>query len=280
MRGTLHLVPAEDLPWLLRLTAVRVVEATARRRAELGLDSGELDRAREHAESALQGGARLRRQELLHVWDRAGLATTGQRGYHLIAHLAQTGVLCFGPHVDSEPAIVLVDDWVRHPRRLDRDEALSELATRYFRGHGPATVKDFGRWTNLRAADVRAAVALARPHLESVTFEGVEHLMDPQTPAVRAACRHRVLGTFLLPGFDEFVLGYGDRTAVLDPEFADRIVPGGNGVFRGTVVHAGRIVGTWRHAGRGARRTVDATPFTTFPPKVAAGIQEAYAALP
>ncbi|MDP9417080.1 MAG: winged helix DNA-binding domain-containing protein, partial [Actinomycetota bacterium] len=104
MRGTLHLVPAEDLPWLLRLTAVRVVEATARRRAELGLDSGDLDRAREHAESALQGGARLRRQELLDVWDRAGLATTGQRGYHLIAHLAQTGVLCFGPHVDSEPA--------------------------------------------------------------------------------------------------------------------------------------------------------------------------------
>ena len=70
---------------------------------------------------------------------------------------------------------------------------------------------------------------------------------------------------FLLPGFDEFVLGYGDRTAVLDPEFAGRIVPGSNGMFRPTVVHGGRIVGTWGWTGRGAKRTVTATPFTAVP---------------
>ena len=86
---------------------------------------------------------------------------------------------------------------------------------------------------------------------------------------------HRLIATvatFLLPGFDEFVLGYGDRSAVLDPAFADRIVPGGNGMFRPTVVSDGRIVGTWQWTGRGAARTVTPTPFTDFPPAVATAV--------
>ena len=85
---------------------------------------------------------------------------------------------------------------------------------------------------------------------------------------------------FLLPGFDEFVLGYRDRSTILAPEFADRIVPGGNGMFRPTVVLGGRIVGTWGWTGRGARRTVTATPFTSLPDDVAGRIAEQAARLP
>ena len=72
----------------------------------------------------------------------------------------------------------------------------------------------------------------------------------------------------------------GDRSAVLDPEFADRIVPGGNGVFRPTVVSDGRIVGTWRWTGRGTGRTATATPFTAWADDVAAEIARLAAALP
>lgn len=53
-------------------------------------------------------------------------------------------------------------------------------------------------------------------------------------------------GALLLPAFDEFVLGYKDRSDSLEPRFAQRIAPGGNGVFRSTAVVGGRIVGTWR----------------------------------
>ena len=95
-----------------------------------------------------------------------------------------------------------------------------------------------------------------------------------------AACREEAGGVFLLPGFDEFVLGYADRGAVLDPAFADRIVPGGNGMFRATVVGDGRIVGTWRRAGRGAARSVEAEPFTAFTDDVAAMVPKLAAALP
>jgi hypothetical protein len=280
MRGTLHLAVAEDLPWLLELTAPRVLSGAAARRAQLGLELSTLELAGQVAVNALAGGHRLSRAELLALWDKAGVATTGQRGYHMIWYLAQTGLVCFGPIEDGEPQLVLVEEWIPRPRILERDEALGELALRYFSSHGPATVKDLTRWANLIAADVRTGLALALPRLERIEVDGVQYFMDPQTPDLLDACLRRAKGVFLLPGFDEYILGYGDRTAVLPAEFANLIVPGGNGMFRPTVVSAGQVVGTWRHAGRGAKRTIEATPFTSFTSAVDKAITQAYAKLP
>lgn len=280
MRGTLHVVPAGDLPWMLRVTAPRVVRTAATRHAALGLDAAMLDRARELTVSALSGGRRLRRDDLFAAWNAGGVATDGQRAYHTLWHLAQTGTVCFGPTCGGDQLLVLVDEWIGSPRRPDRDEALGELASRYFRGHGPATVADFTRWTGLVAADVRTALAIAGPGLARLELDGTEYLMDERTPDLLDACRPDARGVFLLPGFDEYVIGYGDRGAMLPAEFAQRIVPGGNGVFRPTVVADGQVVGTWRAAGRGAARTVEATPFTSFTDRVARAIPRVYARLP
>ncbi len=198
----------------------------------------------------------------------------------MLWHLAQTGTLCLGPVRDGDQLVVLVDEWIRRPRRMERDEALGELALRYFRSHGPATVKDFIRWTGLTATDARAGLALARPELASIDVDGVEHLLDPETRQRLGTCRNEARGVFLLPGFDEFVLGYADRSAVIAPEHADLLVPGGNGVFRPTVVCDGRIVGTWRHTGRGAKRSVAATAFTAFDAHTDRAISATYASLP
>jgi len=280
MRGTLHLVAAEDLGWMLELTAPRTLSSAAARQVRLGLQAQVLESARTVAVQVLQGGRRLRRRELFAEWEAAGLTTTGQRGYHLPWHLAQTATVCFGPVRGGEQLLVLAEEWIRHPRRLEREEALGEWAVRYFRSHGPATVRDFARWTNLLAVDVRTGVALARPQLASITVDNTEYLMDPRTPELLDACRRRAGGVFLLPGFDEFILGYQDRSAVLPEEFAGHIVPGGNGMFRPTVISRGRVVGTWKHTGSGAGRGVDATPFTTFTDPLATAIARAHAALP
>jgi len=280
MRSTLHLVPAEDLHWLLELCGPRVLAGAARRRAVLGLTEADTERARELVTAALSGGRRCSRKELLAVVADGGVATTGQRGYHLLWYLSQTGTLCLGPMDGGDQLFVLLDEWVTAPRRLDRDAALAELALRYLRGHGPATVADLARWAGLPVTDVRAGVAAVRDELAAVEVDGREHLMAPETADLLAGCRAQAAGLFLLPGFDEFVLGYADRSCAVPPEHADRIVPGGNGVFRPTVVHRGRVVGTWGWEGRGARRTVTATPFTTFPDEVAEAIPAAAAALP
>jgi Winged helix DNA-binding domain len=280
MRGTLHLVAAEDLGWLLDLLAPRVLSAVTGRRTELGLDPAQYERALDLAVPAMSGGRGLRRRALLAVWEDGGLSTAGQRGAHLLGQLAQTGVICLGPMDGAEQLFVLTDEWIRRPRRLGRADALRELALRYFRGHGPATLADLARWAGLRITEARAGLDAARPDLASLTVDDTEYFLDPRTPDLLAGCRAEARGLFLLPGFDEFVLGYGDRGAMLDPRLADRIVPGGNGMFRSTVVHDGRIVGTWGWTGRGATRTVAATPFTSFPDAVTAAIPDAAAGLP
>jgi hypothetical protein len=272
MRGTLHLVAAEDLHWLIGLLGPRVLAGAPARRAQLGITDESIEQARGIAVEALGGGRRLRRKELLGALADGGVEVAGQRGYHLLWYLSQTSTLCFGPMADGEQCFVLMDDWIRAPRRLEPDEALAELAGRFFRGHGPATVKDLARWANIRITEARAGLAAVRETLARLEVDGVEHFLDPETPDLLADCRKEARGTFLLPGFDEFVLGYGDRSAVLDPAFADRIVPGGNGMFRPTVVSDGRIVGTWQWTGRGAARTVTPTPFTDFPPAVATAV--------
>jgi hypothetical protein len=281
MRGTLHLLAADDAHWMLELLASRSLTALTARWAQLGLSEADAERARELVTAALAGGGRMRRADLLTAIEDGGVATTGQRGYHLLGYLARTGTLCLGPTDGAgEQLLVLLDDWVPAPRRPARDEALGELTLRFFRGHGPATVHDLARWAGLPLRDVRAGLAIARPQLAALDVDGVEHLLDPEVPDRLAACRQEADGVFLLPGFDEFVLGYRDRTTILGPEFAERIVPGSNGMFRPTVVLGGRVVGTWQWTGRGAKRAVTATPFTSFPVSVDERIRDAAARLP
>jgi hypothetical protein len=281
MRGTLHLVAADDLPWMLEVLGSRTLAGVAKRWANLELDETQAERAREAVLAALQDTDRAGRAELLAAIADGGVATTGQRGYHLLWYLSQTGTLCLGPtDGEGDQLYVRLDEWIPDPRRLDREQAHAELALRFFAGHGPATVQDLVRWSGSTARDVRAGLAQVRDRLEAVTVDGTEYLMDPGTPDRLAAAKAEAEGVLLLPGFDEFVLGYGDRTAVLPAEFAARIVPGGNGMFRPTVVHRGQVVGTWKWTGRGAKRTVEAEPFTTFPAKLAAAVPKVAATLP
>jgi hypothetical protein len=280
MRGTLHLVAAEDLPWMIGLLGPRVLTGAPARRTQLGITDADIEKARGLAVQALSGGRQLRRAEILAALADGGVEITGQRGYHLLSYLSQTCTLCLGPIDDGEQRFVLMDEWIRSPRRLAGEEALGELAGRFFRGHGPATLKDLTRWAGLRITESRAALATARDGLARLEVDGAEYFLDPETPDLLADHRDEALAVRLLPGFDEFVLGYADRTCAVPPEFADRIVPGGNGMFRPTVVSGGRVVGTWGWSGRGAKRTVTATPFTVFADDVSSAVPALAAALP
>ncbi len=280
MRGTLHLVAAEDLLWMLDVAAPRIINAMAGRHARLGLDARSLDCARELAEGALGGGRSLSRAELFAVWRDGGHDTAGQRGVHTLSHLCRVGVLCLGPLDGAEQRVVLVADAIPVPRRLERDEGLGEWARRYVAGHGPVTVKDFARWANLTLTEARAGLATVRSELDSMRVDGIDYLLDARTPELLSANRDEALGVLLLPGFDELMLGYADRSAALPAAFADAIVPGGNGMFRATVVSAGQVIGTWRTVGTGVKRRIEATPFTTFSAAELAGIAKAYADLP
>ncbi|WP_432533811.1 winged helix DNA-binding domain-containing protein [Kineococcus arenarius] len=280
LRGTLHLLAAVDLPWVLALCAPRVLRSTATRRAGLGITDDDAAAARRTAEDALAGGRGATRAELLAALGAAGQVTADGRGYHLLLHLSLTGVLCLGPLRGREQEFVLLAEHVPRPRHLDGDEALAELARRFLLSHGPATVADLARWAGLPLTAARRAVAAARTDLAAVDVEGTEHLHDPELPDLVAAHRRAAAGTHLLPGFDEFLLGYADRSHVLPAEHAERVVPGGNGVFRGTVVHGGVVVGTWSRGPGRSGEQVAAEPFGSFTPAQERGVRRCAAALP
>ena len=121
MRGTLHFVPPEDLRWMLSVTMDRMVAGLGRRQQQLGLEAADFARARgrRHRGARPVAGASAG-PTLMELWEAAGIATTGQRGYHLIYFLAQTGLLCWGPVVRSgngnpAQALVLLDEWAPAP---------------------------------------------------------------------------------------------------------------------------------------------------------------------
>ena len=257
MRGTIHFVPAADAKWMLRLCASRVIARDGRRLEQLGLDASIIERSRELVADTLRGGKRLSRAGMLAVLEVAGISTAGQRGYHLLWYLAQTGLICFGPQQGTEQTFVLLDEWVPDSHELDGEEALAVLAGRYFASHGPATVHDFARWAGLTVTEARAGLAAA-PGLTRAEVDGTAYWMAADAPSRIAEGEGRA---FLLPGFDEYLLGYKDRRAVLADEHAPRIVPGNNGVFQPMIVVAGQVVGTWKRAikKRGVELTL--TPF-------------------
>ncbi|QIK83167.1 winged helix DNA-binding domain-containing protein [Sanguibacter sp. HDW7] len=246
LRGTLHALAADDLPWLLSLTGERMRRAAARRREQLGIADRDLEAARTAAVSLMHGGG-ASRATLLAAFVDAGQGVAAGRGYHLIVDLAVQGVLALGPFDGTEHLFVLLDELVPDLVVTPRATAVRTLVERYVRGHGPATPADVARWCGLPLGDLRPALAdLA----DAGVVTSVEIPSGPAwvvPDALDAA--PRATGVLLLPGFDELVLGYADRTATLTTAHETLIVPGGNGVFKPVVVADGRAVATWT-AGR------------------------------
>src|SRR5438552_16716863 len=157
IRGTLHFVPAADVRWMLALMASRVVAGNAGRYRQLDLDERTFDVAKDVLVKALSGGKELTRQAIYRLLEEAGIGLegggpldTGQiRGLHILAYHAQTGLIRYGRHQGKQPAFALLDEWVPRTRTLARDEALGELAKRYFTSPGPATVQALAWWSSL-----------------------------------------------------------------------------------------------------------------------------------
>jgi len=242
MRGTLHFVAAADVRWMLELLTPRIVAGRAGRHKELGLDAALFVRCEKLLVKALQGGKQVARGGLLALLERAGISTASQRGYVILWRLAHEGVICFGSHQGKQPAFALLDEWAPKAKSLPRDHALAELALRYFIGHGPATLRDFVWWSGLKVADAKAGLEMVSSKLGRETIHGAVYWMPQDTPAL-----HDVSPTaYLLPGFDEFMLGYTDRAAALDSRHAQKVLPGNNGMFMSTIIIDGRVAGLWK----------------------------------
>jgi len=259
LRGTVHLVPSRDARWMVELTGARALAGAAKRRSSLGISERTAERAVDVLGTALAGGGRLTRSQCLATLQAGGISVQGQRGYHLLWYACQTAVACIAANVGAEQSFALLDEWAPNPHLPDREEALGTLALRYVRGRGPTTVKDFAGWAGLTMADARRGVAVAGDALAAVPVEGVEMLLAAAALS-RSVPSPDPDGVRVLPRFDEYLLGYKERSLMLAPQHANAIIPGRNGVFQPTVVLGGRVVGTWRRSRTAAHTRVTVHP--------------------
>jgi hypothetical protein len=274
LRGTLHLVAPEDLRWMLDLTGERTVARYAPVYRDRGLDRPTFDRSRDVLTAALQGGRRQVRQELFAELAAAGVDPAGQRGINILGYLAMKQVLVVGPHDGRQPTYALLEEWVAPGDRPDRDEALGRLALRYFTSHGPATVRDLAWWSGLTLTDARRGLEIALPSLATLQLGDVPHHLSPAV--LEAGDADPEGNALLLPGFDEYLLGYTHRAAAISADEEERIVPGRNGMFLSTMVWEGGVVGTWRRT-LGRRETVQLEwrPFRPLSPAMLAAFEGA-----
>jgi hypothetical protein len=275
MRGTLHFVAPEDVRWMLALLTPRIIARAARRHNQLELDEAIFARSEALFAKALQGGKQLTRPQMMDVLEQADISTKGQRGYHILGWAAQNGLICLGPRQGKQDTFVWLADWVPETKPLNRDEALAELAHRYFTGHGPATIQDFMWWSGLPAAKARAGPEMVETRLAQEVVDGQTYWFLPSRTTPKAASPT----AYLLPAFDEYLLGYKDRRAVLDPAHATKVVPGANGMFKPLIVVDGRVVGTWKRTLRKTKVLVKFDPFESLSPaqmEAAAAAAEPY----
>ena len=276
MRGTLHLVATADVRWMTGLFGPVFARKDRRRRLQLGLGDELCQRALTALASILAASPPLTRAELI-----SGLAVAGieidprtQQPPHLLGYAAARGLICRGPdRPGDEPTYALLDDWAPDAPTLSRDDALAELARRYLGGYGPAGRPDFGTWSGLPAADTRRAWELIAAETVPVTAAGTELAALAGAPLAGALAGAPLAGALagaladapraprLLGHFDPLLMGYQDRTLILDPAHA-RSIQAGGGFIQPTVLAGGRVAGTWRLNRRPGRAHLVVAPFT------------------
>ena len=241
LRPTWHFASADDVRWLLELTAPQIRSSMIGRHREMGLTGSVLKKSYAVMEKALRGGVHLTRDELIVELGKAKIATDGGHASHLFLSAESEEIICSGALKDDRQTYALLDEWVPKAKSLPREEALAKLAARYFGGHGPATIQDFVWWSGL-------PVNHARQALESVKGEFISETIDSQTywfSGALSSAKPPAESAFLLPAFDEFLISYKDRLASLPHEIHHKAVSD-NGIFYPIIVVNGRVTGTWK----------------------------------
>ncbi|MCB2411661.1 winged helix DNA-binding domain-containing protein [Demequina sp. TTPB684] len=274
MRGTLHLIPSRDAKWMLELMGGKALAGAAKRREFLGLPENVAHQAVDVlAALVADADGPVTRKACLAALDDAGIAPENQRGYHLLWFASQLGYLAGGPPQGKEQTFVDLDTWAPEHRAPARDEALALVAAAYVRGHGPVTDREMSRWTGLGLRDCRAGLAAAVSSDEGI----VEAITDAGPAWVSAAVLDPpdVAPTRLLPGFDEFMLGYSQDERAINPAHHGAVVPGNNGVFKPTVIDDGRVVALWSRTVMTRSVRIEVTPLAALNPAAQARIADA-----
>lgn len=256
MRGTIHYVLAEDVRWMLGLFGARDLARLTPRAWQYHHMTPELmSLARKTFVEALTGGGCLTRREMIDLMAGVGIPDDRQQSYFTFIHLAQEGLVVPGPPRGKEQTFVLLDEWAPRQRSLQGDEAMAVLASRFFGSHGPTTLADFANWCGIGVREAARGLEAVKSELVSETVDGKEYWLPPDlTPGS---------GAFILPAYDELVIGYKDRSAFFT-RYDEIPISTYNGMFYATIIEDGQIAGLWRRVMKKTSVDVELRPLPGF----------------
>jgi hypothetical protein len=257
MRPTWHFVTPADICWMLELTAPRVRRAMANMDRKLGLDREIIKKSNATLKKALGANQGLMRSELVPILEKEGISVEGYRLGQLMGHAELDGVICSGPRKGKQFTYALLEQRAHKAKKLQRDEALAELTRRYFRSHGPATLQDFVWWSGLTMTDARKGIEAVGSEFEKEILDGQTYWFAPFTSK-----KSRSLKAYLLPNYDEYTVGYRDRSAIFDITHKDKLSAFRESVLTQVILIDGKISGTWKRNVKKRKVIVELAPFT------------------
>jgi hypothetical protein len=239
LRPTWHFVAPADIRWMLKLTGPRVNAANAYYCRKFELDDAVFAKSNAALKEALQGGVQLTRTEISQVFRKIGINASGLRLAYLIMRAELDGIICSGALRGKQFTYALLDDRVPRAKTLEREEALAELAKRYFASHGPAQAQDFAWWSGLAIAEAKAGIEMAKPSLLHETVDSKTYW----SATGQATSKFKTPLVHLLPNYDEYLIAYKDYSPMLDAKLLSRA---GDAFMAHIIVLNGQVVGGWR----------------------------------
>jgi hypothetical protein len=239
MRPTWHLVSSKDVRWLLALTAPHLFKSMRSRWKALGLVEKDFKRTNSIIEKSLNKNKLMTRAEVVDALHKNKINPDTLQLIHIMFNAELSGIICSGPMRGKQFTYALLEERIPGTTSLKRDEALAELAARYFTSHGPASVQDFKWWSGLPAALAQRAVEMIKSKLKEIKTS-TQTLMYAESGFYEP----RIKPVYFLPAFDEFMISYKDRSASIAPRFIGKAITS-NGIFRPIIVRNGQVIGTW-----------------------------------
>ncbi|HTH55065.1 MAG TPA: winged helix DNA-binding domain-containing protein [Cyclobacteriaceae bacterium] len=241
LRPTWHFVLAEDVRWMLALTAPHIKAAMKSYQAKLNLNEKTFSQTNDIIAKLLEGDNHLTRTEIVAELKKKKIKVDNLQATHIMFDAELNRIVCNGPRRGKQFTYALMDERIAKAKSMTREEALFRLSEKYFTSHGPATIQDFIWWSGLPAIDAKKGLGLVKDKLASENIGNKIYWFDRSFSELAHVQQTTPL---FLPAYDEFMISYADRSATIDKKHAKSILVG-NGIFRPIIVKDGKAIGIW-----------------------------------
>lgn len=242
LRPTWHFVSADDIYWMLDVSAPQVKRFTASAGKKYGYDAKKLDQTNSKIEKLLAGNNHLTRDEIM---QELGIKKTSSADFLSAAIMMNAeldGLVCNGRMKGKQITYALLEERVSKPKsKLTKEEGLAKLALKYFISHGPASLLDFSWWSGFPPTICLNTINAIKLQLNSIEIDGQIFWFGNDSSDEN----NFLESVHFLPAFDEILISYKTREASILLEHQSKTFTN-NGIFKPIILENSKVIGTWK----------------------------------